>query len=143
MWALMNACWDATPSSQPTASHVFEKVKGIASNVSASPALDWSESLLVQVWENIKYRTVSPVSPDGPRIRANQSFSDLAEATPSSGMHQRATLDPAVQSFPLLPVRTSTTSSEDNLTRVDGNSSSSSDSDAKGVASDTDHLKLT
>ncbi|KAJ8083342.1 Rho guanine nucleotide exchange factor [Marasmius tenuissimus] len=52
MWALMNACWDATPSSRPTAGHVSERVTEVASR--APPASDWSESLLTQVWANVE-----------------------------------------------------------------------------------------
>ncbi|KAK1227561.1 hypothetical protein PQX77_009471 [Marasmius sp. AFHP31] len=61
IWALMNMCWETTPSSRPTASHVLGKVEEIASKASAS---DWSESLFTQVQENVKYHSTSPASPN-------------------------------------------------------------------------------
>ncbi|KAL0062709.1 hypothetical protein AAF712_010404 [Marasmius tenuissimus] len=127
MWALMSACWDATPSSRPTASHVLQNVEEMDTPVSTSPASDWSGSLFTQVWENVEYRAASPVSPNGSQLGANRSFSDLLEATHSPRTHQRATSyvnpvvkgdfcsffnrEPALDSSPPSPVYTSATSS--------------------------------
>ncbi|KAK1231739.1 hypothetical protein PQX77_005148, partial [Marasmius sp. AFHP31] len=91
MWALITLCWDATPSSRPTASHVLEQVEEMNSVASTSPASDWSESLFTHVWENVEYPATSPVSANGSQPGANRSFSSLLEATPNPRTLQRAT----------------------------------------------------
>ncbi|KAJ8083329.1 hypothetical protein PM082_009201 [Marasmius tenuissimus] len=111
MWALMSACWDATPSSRPTASHVLKNVEEMDQMVDTSPASDWSGSLFTQVWENVEYRATSPVPPNGSQLGANGSFSDLLEATHSPGTHQRATSEPAFHLSPPSPVHASVPSS--------------------------------
>ncbi|KAK1231874.1 hypothetical protein PQX77_004989 [Marasmius sp. AFHP31] len=83
IWALMNMCWATTPSSRPTASHVLGKVKEIALEAPAPLASDWSETLFIQVQENTKYRSTSPAFPNGSQPKADRSFSNSLEGTPS------------------------------------------------------------
>ncbi|KAK1231735.1 hypothetical protein PQX77_005144 [Marasmius sp. AFHP31] len=100
MWALMVACWDATPSSRPTAGYALKKVAKMNAKTSP-PALEWSESLFTRVWENVEYRAVSPVSPNESQMRASQSFSGLPQPTPAYGMHSEGAslyVDPVVLS---------------------------------------------
>ncbi|KAJ8083247.1 hypothetical protein PM082_009119 [Marasmius tenuissimus] len=137
MWALMNVCWDANPSSRPSASHVLEKVEQIA--VRVLPASDWSESLFTQVWENVEYRSLSPGSRNGSQIGDSRIFSNLLEATPSPGTQQRTTSDPVPDSLPFSSVDAPATFSEVE-NRLDDDSGPSS-SGVKGVSSHPDHLK--
>ncbi|KAK1234268.1 hypothetical protein PQX77_002531 [Marasmius sp. AFHP31] len=140
IWALMNMCWEATPSSRPTASHILKKVEEIASEAPTPLASGWSESLFKQVRENVGYCNISLSSPNGSQPGADRSFSNLLEAAPSSGMHLRTTSDPVSHSFPSSPVHTLATSSEVE-TRVDDNTNPSSNSGVKGVSSHLYHLK--
>ncbi|KAJ8082917.1 hypothetical protein PM082_008774 [Marasmius tenuissimus] len=139
MWGLMSVCWDANPSSRPSASHVLEKVKRIA--VRVLPASDWSESLFTQVWENVEHRSLSPGSPNGSQLGVNRIFPDLLEATPSPWMHERTTLDPVPDSLPFSSVDAPATFSEVE-TRLDDDSGPSSYR-AKDVLSHPDHSKNT
>ncbi|KAK1224864.1 hypothetical protein PQX77_012214 [Marasmius sp. AFHP31] len=140
IWALMNMCWETTPSSRPTASHILKKVEEIASEAPTPLASGWSESLFKQVRENVEYRSISPSFPNGSQPGADRRFSNLLEAAPSPGMHLRTTLDPVSDSFPSSLVHTLATSSEVE-TRVDDNPGSLSNSGVKGVSSHPDHLK--
>ncbi|KAK1216073.1 hypothetical protein PQX77_021304 [Marasmius sp. AFHP31] len=137
MWALMNVCWDATPTSRPTAAHVLKEVERLTSS---SPASDWSESLFTQVWENVEYRPFSPSSPDASKLAVNRSFSESLEATSSPETCHEASLDLALPSSPSPRVRAPVTSSEGE-TRADDDPDPFVDSVAKGVASNTDRLK--
>ncbi|KAK1220511.1 hypothetical protein PQX77_016721 [Marasmius sp. AFHP31] len=140
IWALMNMCWATTPSFRPTASHVLEKVEEMASEAPTPLASDWSESLFTQVRENVEYRSTSPASPNGSQPGADRSFSDLPEAAPSPGMHQRTTSDPASHSFPSSPVHTLYIPSEVK-TPADDNPSPSLNSDVKSISLHPHHLK--
>ncbi|KAK1219992.1 hypothetical protein PQX77_017264 [Marasmius sp. AFHP31] len=137
MWALMNVCWDATPTSRPTAAHVLREVERLTSS---SPASDWSESLFTQVWENVEYRPFSPSSPDASKLAVNRSFSESLEATSSPETYHEASLDLVLPSSPSPRVRAPVTSSEGE-TRADDDRDPFLDSVVKGVAPNTDRLK--
>ncbi|KAK1234510.1 hypothetical protein PQX77_002284 [Marasmius sp. AFHP31] len=107
MWAMITLCWDTTPSSRPTASHVLERVEEMNTVASTSPASDWTESLFTHVWENVEYPATSPVSANGSQPGANRSFSSLLETTPNPRTLQRATSEPVLHSSPPSPVHAS------------------------------------
>ncbi|KAJ8083302.1 hypothetical protein PM082_009174 [Marasmius tenuissimus] len=113
MWALMVACWDATPSSRPTAENALGKAANLMTSKSP-PASDWSESLFTQVWENVEYCASSHVSPNESRLKSKQSFSDLLlQATLACSTHvESASLKPVPQSFPPSHAHPPATSSE-------------------------------
>ncbi|KAJ8083254.1 hypothetical protein PM082_009126 [Marasmius tenuissimus] len=137
MWALMNVCWDATPTSRPTAIHVLEEVERITS--SSSLASDWSESLFTQVRENVEYHPFSTSSPNASQLAVNQSFSDLLETTSSPGICHEASSNLALPSCPSRCVRAPVTSFEDE-TRARDDSDPILDSIVKSAAPDTDRL---
>ncbi|KAJ8083243.1 hypothetical protein PM082_009115 [Marasmius tenuissimus] len=129
LWALMNTCWDAKPSSRPTAGHVLEKVKGISPKELTPLASDWSESLFTQVRDNIEYRS-----------RIHQRTTSFVDPIVPSMAPNSSNRDPITCPFPSSPVHDPFSSSEVE-TRVDDNSGLSSNSGVKDVSSHPDHLK--
>ncbi|KAK1224858.1 hypothetical protein PQX77_012208, partial [Marasmius sp. AFHP31] len=91
MWALMVACWDATPSSRPTACHVLENVAKMPLRVS-TPASHWSESLSIQIRENVEYHSTEPPQ------KADQTFPDSHEPLSIIETNQMASSEPALLS---------------------------------------------
>ncbi|KAJ8085534.1 hypothetical protein PM082_004352 [Marasmius tenuissimus] len=75
MWTLMTRCWDPIPTSRPTAIQVLENVGEMVPGASAAAAVDWSDSLLTHVRENVEYRSFSSGSPSGSQLGVNLSFS--------------------------------------------------------------------
>ncbi|KAL0578823.1 Rho guanine nucleotide exchange factor [Marasmius crinis-equi] len=58
MWALMEKCWAATPSSRPDAGRVVDEIvemnlRNTRTYIESAP--DWDESLFTQVWANVEY----------------------------------------------------------------------------------------
>ncbi|KAL0565170.1 hypothetical protein V5O48_016859 [Marasmius crinis-equi] len=88
MWSLMQTCWDANPASRPTAGYISEQVADM--RTSASPALDWKESVFTQVWGNVDYPSLASETPDTPRGKDKTTLPD-AERGESGGAGSQST----------------------------------------------------
>ncbi|KAL0578822.1 Rho guanine nucleotide exchange factor [Marasmius crinis-equi] len=86
MWALMEKCWNATPSSRPDVDRVVSRIEGMnlrKTNMESAP--DWNESLFTQVWANVEYRSLVTQAPRGENEPAHTPGSTMAmEASTSN-----------------------------------------------------------
>ncbi|KAL0069535.1 Rho guanine nucleotide exchange factor [Marasmius tenuissimus] len=67
MWALMESCWDALPTSRPTADQVCNIVLNMDMGKSFLPAPNWEESVYAQVRANVEDKAFTIDSPSGTR----------------------------------------------------------------------------
>ncbi|KAL0578824.1 Rho guanine nucleotide exchange factor, partial [Marasmius crinis-equi] len=63
MWALMETCWHASPSSRPDAAQVVDQIVEMNLRKTNDPAPDWNESLFTQVWANVEYCSLVAQTP--------------------------------------------------------------------------------
>ncbi|KAK1217181.1 hypothetical protein PQX77_020189 [Marasmius sp. AFHP31] len=77
MWALMELCWRALPTSRPTADQVYNTVLNIDVGKSFLLAPDWDESTYAQVRANVEDKAFSIGSPSGTRSDEVSSVSSL------------------------------------------------------------------
>ncbi|KAJ8073718.1 hypothetical protein PM082_011996 [Marasmius tenuissimus] len=67
MWDLMETCWNALPTSRPTADQVLSTVLDIdVTDELFTLAPDWDESLYAQVRANVEYQPFAANSPPTP-----------------------------------------------------------------------------
>ncbi|KAG7091121.1 hypothetical protein E1B28_010175 [Marasmius oreades] len=53
IWWLMDSCWHALPSARPTAEATLSTLTSIVPRQTVSPASDWDETLVTDLWENV------------------------------------------------------------------------------------------
>ncbi|KAL0564120.1 Receptor-interacting serine/threonine-protein kinase 1, partial [Marasmius crinis-equi] len=71
IWKLTQSCWDPTPASRPTASHVVDEILSFDTSNSITPAPKWNESTFTQVWGNVEYPAAGTPSPNTPPNEIN------------------------------------------------------------------------